>query len=108
MAVQITRQGDSAVTFTDPDDFAAAHAADKWLRDRGFSCGSMQGYEPRAIWFGECYISKWRGLNAADKREMHAKMTGDQRNGPVTISLCRGATNDAKVAFASELEGGAA
>lgn len=88
-----------AKTFSNAGDFQACHTAEEWLRERGFSIGSSQGSEPRAIWHGDCCISKWRGLSAADKRDMHAKMTGDQRSGPVHIHLCPGASVDAIAAF---------
>ncbi len=87
-------------TFSQVGDFAACYAAKDWLRERGFSLGGMQADEPRAIWLGKCSISKWRGLSLAEKREMHGQMTGNQRNGPVRISICRGATPDALAAFA--------
>lgn len=87
------------ITFDQPGDFQAQYAAERWLRDRGFSIGSSQGDSPRAIWHGDCYISKWRGLSAADKAEMHAQMLGDGRNGPVHIELCAGATPAAIEAF---------
>lgn len=87
------------ITFDEPGTFVANYAAERWLRDRGFSIGSSQCDQPRAIWFGDCYISKWRGLNAAERRDMHAVMTGDGRNGPVHIELCAGATSEAIKAF---------
>lgn len=89
----------STVEFNNTGDFEACRAAESWLDSRGFSVGSMQGDEPRAIWHGDCYISKWRGLSAADKREMHASMTGDQRKGPVRITLHAAASPEARDAF---------
>lgn len=89
----------TTVEFTDTGDFKACRAAEAWLDARGFSVGFMQSNEPRAIWHGDCYISKWRGLSAADKREMHASMTGDQRNGPVRITLHEAASPEAREAF---------
>jgi hypothetical protein len=88
------------VEFKNEGDFQASHAACDWLRKRGFSVGSMKGDEPRAIWHGDCYISKWRGLNPWEKREMHARMEGDARNGPVRIILLPAATDAARAAFA--------
>jgi hypothetical protein len=87
------------VEFNNAGDFQACYAAEAWLKARGFSVGSSQGGEPRAIWHGDCYISKWRGLSAADKREMHASMTGNQRNGPVRVTLHASASPEAREAF---------
>lgn len=94
----------TVMEFTDPGDFIACWAAEEWLKRRGFSVGSMQGPEPRAIWHGDCYISKWRGLSAAEKRDMHASMTGDMRNGPVRITLASAASLEAVAAFNREEE----
>ena len=93
----------TTITFDMPGDFQASYAAEAWLRERGFSIGSSQSGAPRAIWFGDCYISKWRGLNQADKLEMHAKMTGDGRSGPVLIDLMPRATAEAIAAFNLEV-----
>lgn len=90
----------STIEFSDKGDFAATHAAVDWLSARGFSVGSMQAGSPRAIWHGDCYISKWRGLSAQDKREMHARMEGDDRNGPIRITLLAAASEEARAAFA--------
>jgi hypothetical protein len=87
------------IEFKDEGDFAATHAAIAWLDARGFSVGSMQAGSPRAIWHGDCYISKWRGLSPQDKRGMHAKLEGDDRNGPMRITLMPGATKEARAAF---------
>lgn len=90
----------TTIEFKDEGTFQAGYAAEKWLRDRGFSVGSSQAAAPRAIWHGDCYISKWRGLSAADKRDMHARMDGDMRNGPVSITLLPSASPEAREAFA--------
>lgn len=90
----------SVVEFKDQGDFAATYAAEDWLRARGFSVGSMQRSASRAIWHGNCYVSKWRGLSAKDIREMHARMDGDGRNGPVRITLLPAASAEARAAFA--------
>jgi hypothetical protein len=90
----------STVHFSDLGDFQASYAAERWLCSRGFSVGSSQAGAPRAIWYGDCYISKWRGLTAADKRDMDARMDGDGRSGPVRITLLSTASDGARAAFA--------
>lgn len=87
------------ITFNNRGDFAASRAAEEWLRERGFSFGPSQVDGPQAVWHGDCYVSKWRNLSAKEKRAMHAVMDGDGRNGPVTIRLCAGASQEAIDAF---------
>lgn len=89
----------NVIEFNDKGDFAASHAAVDWLHEHGFSVGSMQAGSPRAIWYGDCYISKWRGLSPQEKRGMHARLEGEERNGPVRITLLSGASAEARAAF---------
>jgi len=93
-----TTYSGNRVTFDFEGDFQSSYAAEKWLKDRGFSYGPSQAMAPTAIWFGDCSISKWRNLSAQDKREMHAVML-NQRNGPVNIDLMPGASDEAIAAF---------
>ncbi|WP_426106330.1 hypothetical protein [Massilia sp. TSP1-1-2] len=88
------------VVFSQSGTFEAAHAAEQWLRDRGFSYGPSQADGPQAVWHGDCVISKWRNLSAKDKRKCHATLSGDGRDGPMRITLCAAATPEAIAAFA--------
>lgn len=90
------------IEFNNAGTFAASRAAEDWLRDRGFSCGPSQVDGPRAIWFGDCCISKWRNLSAAEKRDAHATMDGEGREGPIRITLRKSAPADARAAFSAE------
>lgn len=88
------------ITFNNPGTFSAARAAEKWLADRGFSIGSSQvAPSLRAIWYGDCSISKWRNLSAKERASCHAIMEGDERDGPVTIRLTKAASVEAIEAF---------
>lgn len=89
----------NVIEFSNKGDFEASNAAEDWLRAHGFSFGSMQAGSPRAVWFGDCYISKWRHLSAAEKRDMDARMEGDGRHGPVRITLSASASAGARAAF---------
>lgn len=80
------------------NDFGAQRAAEDWLRARGFSFGPSQVDGPQAIWHGNCAISKWRNLSAAEKRDAHATMDG-ARAGSVRITLRAGAPAAAIEAF---------
>lgn len=90
----------STVEFKNEGTFQACYAAEEWLYARGFSVGPSQVDGPRAIWHGLCAISKWRNLSAAEKREAHAIMEGELREGPVRIVLQSGASDEARAAFA--------
>lgn len=80
------------------DDFGAQRAAEAWLRARGFSYGPSQCDGPQAIWYGDCYISKWRNLSAKEKRDANATMDG-ARAGVVRITLRANAPAEAIAAF---------
>ena len=83
-------------------DFAAYHAAEAYLKARGFSVGVMQTGAPTGIHFGESKISKWRNLSAKDRDDLHGKITAENfRQGPVTISIRRDAHSDVIAAFRS-------
>lgn len=90
----------SIIEFTNTGTFQACYAAEAWLDARGFSVGPSQVDGPRAIWHGDCAISKWRNLSAQEKRAVHAIMDGELREGPVRIVLKPGATDEARAAFA--------
>lgn len=64
----------------DGDDFAALHAAEAWLRTRGWSWGSLQSRAPCGIIRGDAGIGKWRHLNQASQDAMDGIMVG-MRNG---------------------------
>ena len=80
------------ITFHDTADFAAARAAESWLRERGYSWGAMQCGAPCAIYKGRHIIGKWRNLSPKDRANADGQMTGDMRYGPVTITLNDGGT----------------
>jgi hypothetical protein len=88
------------VEFNNVGTFEAMRSAEAWLDARGFSVGPSQADGPRAIWHGDCWISKWRNLSAKEKASAHAIMDGDMREGPVRIVLRAAATEAARMAFA--------
>ena len=77
----------TTITFHDTGDFAAVRAAESWLSERGYSWGAMQQGAPSAIYKGRHLIGKWRNLSPGDRANADGQMTGDMRNGPVTITL---------------------
>lgn len=93
----------TTISFNDAGTFEASRAAEKWLRERGFSYGSSQADGPQAIWYGECSISKWRNLSVKERGQCHATLGGNQREGPMHITLRNAATPEAIEAFNREV-----
>ncbi|WP_206078656.1 hypothetical protein [Allomesorhizobium camelthorni] len=58
----------------------------------------MQRGAPRGILFGLYDIAKWKNLSSADRRALHGVMTGDMRNGPVSVEIFHIAPDEAKAA----------
>ncbi|MBP0589313.1 hypothetical protein J8I87_06185 [Paraburkholderia sp. LEh10] len=75
------------MTFADKGDFAALHAAEQWCADNGYSVGSGCAGMPRGLLRGEWVIAKWRNLTGQEIAALDGRMTGDMRNGPVTVSV---------------------
>ena len=90
----------ATLRFSGAGDFDAMHAAERYLRQRGFSIGQLQGPAPRAIMFGAYdFIAKWRNLTPAERKSSHGQMTGDMRSGPVTVTIFDHAPEQAKRAL---------
>lgn len=73
-----------------PNDqaFAAFHRATHWLEHEGYSVGQLSRGNPIAIKKGRFdFIAKWRNLTSAEKADIEGKMTGNWRNGPITVEL---------------------
>lgn len=77
----------------DGSTFSATYEAEKWLADNGYSVGSMQRGEPRAIFKGGHCIPKWRNLNVKERAAADGLMTGNGREGPITVEI-KEPTND--------------
>lgn len=80
-------------------DFEAYYAARDWLKAHGFSCGSGQRGAPSGILHGDFTIAKWKNLSLKERRECHGELTGDHREGPVTITIFADAPDYAIVAL---------
>lgn len=74
-------------TFTGAGEFEAMYAAERWLKERGFSVGRQQAHAPRGILFGDFEVAKWRNLSTEERVALHGTMTGDGRNGPITVLI---------------------
>jgi hypothetical protein len=75
-------------TFEGQGDFDALNKAEEWLKNQGYSLGSLQGPSPVGIMKGDFCISKWRNLSEKEKNELGGVLTGpSKRSGPVTVEI---------------------
>ncbi len=77
------------VVFTQSEDFAAFHAAEAYCQERGYSVGRMCRDSPIGLKLGEWNIQKWYNLSHDNRTQLDGLITGDKRNGPVTVWLAR-------------------
>ena len=75
------------LVFDQKGTFEAMYAAERWCRDNGVSFGSSCAMSPTGLLRGEYRIAKWRNLSAKERAQLDGTMSGDFRNGPVTIRL---------------------
>ena len=68
------------------ETFSAFYEAEKWLRDNGYSFGSMCRGEPMGILKGRYCIPKWRNLSREDKAQLDGTLEAG-REGPATLLL---------------------
>lgn len=73
--------------FSAAGDFAASNAAERFLSDIGFSVGRTERGSPRGILFGDYDIAKWHNLSRSEREALHGVLTGDGRNGPITVTF---------------------
>ena len=83
--------------FNQVGDFVACNAAEEWCKENGISVGRMQGPAPRGLLRGDFDIAKWRNLSRSEIEQLHGRMTGDMRNGPVVVSINAGETSPPEV-----------
>jgi hypothetical protein len=74
-------------TFEGTEAFEAIRKAEAWLKERGYSVGTMQGPAPMGIMKGDYDIAKWRNLRPSERYALDGQIDGDKRNGPVTVRL---------------------
>ncbi len=73
--------------FQSPDTFGALYAAEAWCKENGFSFGSTDVTGYVALKRGEWAIAKWKNLTAKERAQCDGIMSGDWRNGPITVSI---------------------
>lgn len=75
------------VRFEGPGDFEAYHKARAYCTGQGLLIGPMQRDDPIGLSRGHHPTLKWRHLDIADIAKLDGVMTGDKRNGPVTVEM---------------------
>lgn len=83
----IGKKLETSFTFlSDGESFSAINTAEKFLKDAGFSVGSMERNSPIGIVKGLYIIAKWSNLTEDDKKMLNGVITSnDFRDGDVTI-----------------------
>lgn len=75
------------IVFDQKGTFLALDAARQWCRDNGISFGSSSARGPTGLLRGDYCIAKWHNLSAKERAQLDGTMSGDFREGPVTIRL---------------------
>lgn len=78
--------GSATISFSG-SDFDGLHDAEAFAAEVGFSIGSMQRDQPMGLLFGDFKIAKWSNLSATERQALHGKITGDKREGPVSVTI---------------------
>lgn len=70
------------------DDFSGLYAAKDWLQENDFAIGSPQRDAPLGIKKDkDSYVPKWGNMDDDEIESLDGKMTGNYRNGTVTVEL---------------------
>ncbi len=73
----------------DGTPFSALRKAEAWLKEKGYSVGTMQFPNPIGIKKGDYTISKWWNMMKAEHEQLDGIITGEFRSGNVTIKFYR-------------------
>lgn len=72
--------------FDNKGTFKAYYTAENFVREKGYSFGSMCMNMPIALKKGDWHIAKWRNLTGTEKLDIDGHITSkDFREGPVTV-----------------------
>jgi len=75
------------LVFDQKGTFQAMYAAEQWCRDNGVSFGSSCAVGSTGLMRGHFCIAKWRNLTKQERSQLDGTMSGEMREGPVTITL---------------------
>jgi len=67
--------------------FGAYYDACAWLKENGYSYGSMCGSMPIGVMKGNFIIAKWKNLTELEISELDGRMIGEFREGEVVIII---------------------
>lgn len=73
--------------FDQAGTFQALDACRRWLDENGYSYGSSSAMHPIPVLKGDWCIAKWRNLTKAEIKALDGSVTGEIREGPVTLYL---------------------
>lgn len=74
--------------FSDKGPFQAWYACQNWLSEHGYSYGATSCRAPGVgVLKGDYCIAKMHNLTKAEVQQLDGIVTGDFRNGPVTLTL---------------------
>jgi hypothetical protein len=79
------------IRFDQTGDFAAINAARQWCRQNGVSFGPLDRFDVVGLMVGDYAISKWHNMTEKEKKACDGTITGDFRNGPLTLRISRAA-----------------
>ena len=77
--------------FDIPGTFESMYAAQHWLTEKGYGYGSSSCGYPVAVMKGDYYDyglpHKMKNFTAKEIASVHGQITGNLREGPVTVTL---------------------
>ncbi|MDF2189303.1 hypothetical protein [Paraflavitalea sp. CAU 1676] len=77
--------------FLVPGTFKSMYAAQAWLKQNGYDYGSTSAMDPTPVVKGEYgnydLPQKWKNFTRADELTVHGAITGNMRDGPVTVHI---------------------
>ncbi|KKQ95342.1 MAG: hypothetical protein UT21_C0006G0014 [Candidatus Woesebacteria bacterium GW2011_GWA1_39_11b] len=75
------------IVFHNKGTFEAFYAAKDWMVENNYSCGSSCAFAPVGLIEGDYDIAKWKNMTKSEINTLDGVMTGDLREGPVTITI---------------------
>lgn len=79
------------------EDFSAIRAAESYLKEIGFSMGSMEGKCPIGVHQGDLFISKWTRMTTDEQNALDGALeSADFREKDVILTISDGALRSAK------------
>ena len=78
-------------TFKVEGTFQSMYAAQRWVKEQGYGYGSSSAMHPTAVMKGDYHSydlpEKMKNFTQKEKNNVHGIITGDMRDGPVTVFI---------------------